>query len=436
MSLINQVLTDLNHRRSGFYLSGNGVFVGTVPASYTHRSKRIQPFFIGVGLFVLVIAILLWFASKYNPEIMNYIYDNFPNASRVKNDSYSVTLKLSPNFSPENNQIALASVNEIAPPLVKEVVTSSKPVPLSATSSFSNHLRGVFTKEVSSLSLGDNKQLSLLLSANVGATKNGSESQKKEKYAIDQTGYTPVMVLDSSMFVKSQTATETPPFADDEQYNKSLKSNYKHLESSDNLPINKPIRVVTNEQRAEQIYQQALVLNADGNLYQASSKLKEALLLNAAHLKARYTLVALLINANQSDEALKELMFGMDMQPDHAPFAKLYGRLMMLRGQFDDAIITMQSARSNAQQDPEYYAQLAAIYQQQKKHTEAIAYFQQALRWQPTVGVWWMGLGISLEQQQQKSDAVIAYRKADATGTLSASVSTYVQDRIKSLDKW
>ena len=472
MSLINQVLADLDQRKSGQPLSANGLFIGPISAVSLQASRRTRYLLIGVGVSVAVVLGIFWqilndrdsIAEATKTNSVPAVVLSTPNDSA---DVYDATLKLTSELTqiderkkPEPisrlrlDQLLEHPVAQIAQP-VKAPVAQTAVVPLR------KYLRGIWVKEISTLTLGHKQPVQLLLSGNVGRAIDDAASLRKKggrtQHVTSLLSYTPPLVLDPSIVASAKpigaskavsTANATPlrsqpdtamhRIVDDRQHEGEPAANLRDVQlkstPKNRQPQKHSIRQVTDVQRADQIYQHALALNAEGDLNQSLAQLKQAILLDENHLKARYTLAALLINADQPDAALQELISGLNMQPDYAPFAQLYGRLKMQSGELDDAIEVMQRARHNAQNDPAYYVQLAAIYQQQGAHPEAIAYFQQALRWQSTEGAWWMGMGVSLEQQHQYRKAVIAYRRAESARTLSDNVLTYVRSRIQVLE--
>jgi MSHA biogenesis protein MshN len=59
--------------------------------------------------------------------------------------------------------------------------------------------------------------------------------------------------------------------------------------------------------------------------------------------------------------------------------------------------------------------------------------YQVALAARPQEGRWWVGLGISLETQQDGGAARDAYRRALDTGRLTSSLARYAEDRLRAL---
>ena len=66
-------------------------------------------------------------------------------------------------------------------------------------------------------------------------------------------------------------------------------------------------------------------------------------------------------------------------------------------------------------------------------HKRAVAEYQAALQLAPQAGVWWMGLGISLEADGRLPEAKDAFQRARATGALSPELAAFVDQKLKRL---
>ena len=76
---------------------------------------------------------------------------------------------------------------------------------------------------------------------------------------------------------------------------------------------------------------------------------------------------------------------------------------------------------------------LSLLLQREGKHAEAIKHFRAALRKRPNFGVWWVGLGISLQATNQPAAALDAFRRAKAGGNLHPHVAALADERLKQL---
>ncbi|MNC84978.1 Tetratricopeptide repeat protein [compost metagenome] len=105
----------------------------------------------------------------------------------------------------------------------------------------------------------------------------------------------------------------------------------------------------------------------------------------------------------------------------------------MDRGDTAQGIATLRKGLEHAQGGADYLAFLAALLQRQGRHEEAIEQFQAALRMRPAAGVWWLGLGISLQSVNRVADAQDAYRRARASNSLSPELAAFADQRLKQL---
>jgi MSHA biogenesis protein MshN len=161
--------------------------------------------------------------------------------------------------------------------------------------------------------------------------------------------------------------------------------------------------------------------------------LEQALKYEPTHEAARQTLVGLLIEANRTDEAMRQLQLGLTLDARQPAMAMLLARLQIERG--GSGIDTLTRTLPYAGNDPDYHAFLAAALARQQRHREAAEQYQQAVRAKPSNGVWWMGLGMSLQAEKRNGEALDAYQKARASGGMSAELQGFVERRIQQLGR-
>ncbi len=181
---------------------------------------------------------------------------------------------------------------------------------------------------------------------------------------------------------------------------------------------------------AVQTYRHAVKLMQQGDEAGGISALKDALALDAHYPLAREALASTLLHLGRSEEAEALLEDGLSLNPEHAPFAKLQARAMAMRGAIPDALALLESFEVFAAKDPEYHALMAALYQRQGEHAQALTHYQRVLRRQSDKAAWWMGLGISLEGDAKPKEALAAYRAATVLGGLGADSQSYIVERI------
>jgi MSHA biogenesis protein MshN len=186
-------------------------------------------------------------------------------------------------------------------------------------------------------------------------------------------------------------------------------------------------------QRAEGEYRRALTALQDGRMTEAVAALEQTLTRDPSHDAARQTLVGLLIEARRPDDAIRHLQAGLALDPRQPSLAMLLARLQIERGAsgIDTLTRTLPYAGNNA----DYHAFLAGALQREQRHREAAEQYQAALRAAPANGVWWMGLGMSLQAEKRNGEALDAFQRARASGTLSGELQGFVERRLQQLGR-
>jgi len=200
-----------------------------------------------------------------------------------------------------------------------------------------------------------------------------------------------------------------------------------------NAEISKHLRQPTARELAEAEYGKATNGLHQGRLAEAQEGFRAALSHYPAHHGARQALVGLLVESRSLTEAERVLQDGLAIAPAQTGFAMTLARLQVDRGDNGQAIATLQKGLDHARANPDYLGFLAALLQRQARHEDAIAQYQAALRMKPSAGVWWIGLGISLQAVNRPAEAQDAYRRARATSSLNAELTAFAEQRLRQL---
>ncbi|HET9402991.1 MAG TPA: tetratricopeptide repeat protein [Burkholderiales bacterium] len=197
--------------------------------------------------------------------------------------------------------------------------------------------------------------------------------------------------------------------------------------------IQKEVRQPSSRDLAENEYRKATALLHQGRLAESEEGFRATLNLLPGHLGARQALVGLLLDARKYGDAERVLQEGLALAPAQTGFAMTLARLQVDRGETAQGIATLRKGLEHAQGGADYLAFLAALLQRQGRHEEAIEQFQAALRTRPAAGVWWLGLGISLQSVNRTADAQEAYRRARASNNLSPELAAFAEQRLRQL---
>jgi MSHA biogenesis protein MshN len=183
--------------------------------------------------------------------------------------------------------------------------------------------------------------------------------------------------------------------------------------------------------RGEDAYRRALASLQDGRVTETIVLLEQALQLEPRHDAARQTLIGLLVEAGRADEAMRQLQQALAFDARQPALAMLLARLQIERG--GSGIETLTRTLPYAGGNGEYLAFLAGALQRQGRHTDAAEQYQAALGKVPNNGVWWLGLGISLQADKRTGDAQAAFRRAQALGTLAPELQAFVERKLQQL---
>jgi len=192
-------------------------------------------------------------------------------------------------------------------------------------------------------------------------------------------------------------------------------------------------RTATPSQRAENAYRRALGVLEDGRVTEAIATLQAGLQIDPRHEAARQTLVGLLIEAGRPEDAMRQLQAALALDARQPALAMLLARLQLERG--GPAIDTLTRTLPYAAGNGEYHAFLAGVLQREGRAREAAENYQAALRRAPGNGVWWMGLGIALQADKRDAEALAAFARAQASGTLSPELQAFVERRLGQLGR-
>jgi MSHA biogenesis protein MshN len=182
-------------------------------------------------------------------------------------------------------------------------------------------------------------------------------------------------------------------------------------------------------------YERALSLLNNGMSLSATNKLQSIINVNPSMHKARELLANLYLRSGREVEAFLLLDQGIKLDENYAPFVRLYTQALIQRDRLNDAKRVLISVRNASNLDAEYYALFAGVSQRLSEHESAVTNYMHALEMESGQGIWWLGLGISLEALNKSAAAVGAYMEAAQTGKLNSGLLQYANARLLALRK-
>lgn len=182
---------------------------------------------------------------------------------------------------------------------------------------------------------------------------------------------------------------------------------------------------------AEGHYRRALVLLQEGRLSDALAGLERAVEIEPRHEAARQTLISLLLENQRGDDALRHLRTALQLDARQPALAMVLARLQIEKaGKAGSALETLTRSEPYALNNAEFQGMLAAVLQREQRHAEAADHYRSALRLAPQNGVWWIGLGISLQADKHLPEAREAFSRASATPGLTPELQAFLERKL------
>ncbi len=191
-------------------------------------------------------------------------------------------------------------------------------------------------------------------------------------------------------------------------------------------PIARKTRELTTYERAEIAFRKGVANLRQGRLTDAEAFFRLANEVDRSHIAARQALIGILIEEGRNADAEQVLIESLDINPRQPREAMVLARLQVERADLEAAIRTLESVSAYAGSDAGYYSFLAAVFQRASRHEDAVKQYRNALALMPRNAIWLMGMGISFRALGDSERAMDAFKRAATTGTLSAELQAYV----------
>ncbi len=165
----------------------------------------------------------------------------------------------------------------------------------------------------------------------------------------------------------------------------------------------------------------------------AERLLREALAIDPGNAETWTFLYGVLISASRPAAAEQALQQGLGAADQPAELAKLYARSLLDRGDRDAAVSVLAAHRPAPASDAEYDAFFAALLQQTGQFAQAGEVYQKLLTIDPNSGAWLVGLAMSHDSTGFHEEALIAFERALASGSLKSPLDRYARRRAAEL---
>lgn len=187
----------------------------------------------------------------------------------------------------------------------------------------------------------------------------------------------------------------------------------------------------TPQERAESEYRRGAALLAQGQLKSGMDALRSCLKVDGTHAAARQLLLKALLEQRSYDEARELLSEAVQLQPGRYQWAMTLARLQIEKGDAAGAWQSLQASMGAGANNADYQGLAGNVLQRLGNGKDAAEHYRAALRLSPNDGRWWIGLGLALESQGNGAEARTAFQTARASGSLTPEMAAFVEQRLR-----
>lgn len=455
MSLINNMLKDLEQRQVAQTCTPHGVLEDLVPAMHTPRRKTGIPPLLGIGLVIAVLAGISLAMWPQAPAVRDT--EMIPALTASSTQKNSTTHSASPDvisrqIIPPADQHAVERIESAQPVRVTDTNLQETADRMRLTITLSRPLaqtpvlrieQGKARIELAGLDIGQK----LALPENTASYyKNIRIQQTLDataiSFSVDDGSHTDVSVVDGNGAQKILIDYRPAPAAGmTSTRNTHVPVAPAPVARKEPVPAKEPVAVMRKtivsspRERAASEYRSGTAALQKGNPYLAEKKFRTALKLDPGYTTATQALAALLINDQRTAEAEDCLRSALQHSPGEPAFTSLYAHILIQRNEIQNAVQILESGLNHAERNADYLALLGTAYQRLALYPQAIQYYETALKLRRDQGSWWAGLAVSLEGNGQAVPALTAYQNALRAPVLNQTLKKYALERIDALRK-
>lgn len=195
--------------------------------------------------------------------------------------------------------------------------------------------------------------------------------------------------------------------------------------------IEKTVVPASPRERAEMEFRRAQAAQAAGRPDEAGEALNAALRHDPTHVPARQALIRAHLEGRRGEAAESALREGLDVVPGQIGWAMSLARLQVERNDMATAHATLTRHAAQGARSADYLGFLGHVQHRLGQYRDATASYQGALRLTPGEGRWWLGLGLAQEADGQVGEARESFRRALAAGNLSPELVAVAEHRLR-----
>ncbi len=384
MSLINNMLKDLDQRRKGADSESARVRL-TPAADFSRREKSIKPSYIIAGLSFVVVALgFAWIQISNNDSARPEIQTQVP---------------MSPLVAQAEESASPAAVATQADVIVVSEPTAIVEFAQNTTEAQEIEPQNILTQVVKNNEISQAQQVSEITPS---VPRNAPAKPMTAEGLVLASGSKPRNNLDltSGLGVDSSVKNDA---------------------------------VVSEDEQDTLAVQEALGLIAENQLAKAYEILATHIANNRYAHQSRETYAKLLVSAGEYQQAYNLLDEGLSLTPNHPGFKKVKARIWIQNGQVLDAVQMLLSRAPPVAEDLEYHEILASAQLATKDFAGASISYSGLVGENQREGKFWYGYAAAQELLGNTEVARQAYSQAVKQSSLSASLRRRSQDRLLAL---
>ncbi|MBL4582448.1 MAG: hypothetical protein JKY29_11565 [Gammaproteobacteria bacterium] len=191
----------------------------------------------------------------------------------------------------------------------------------------------------------------------------------------------------------------------------------------------------SNEQLDTIAVQEALRQISDGNIEDANETLENFIDTNRYAHQSRETYAKLLMSRGYLEQANTLIDVGIELAPNHTGFKKVKARLLMSVGEIGEAVSLLINRAPDIADDSEYHDLLASAQLSSRDFSGAVISYRGLVQHDQTQGKWWYGFAAAHDQLGNSGEARQAYSQAMQYSNLSANLRRRSQQRLGALSQ-
>jgi MSHA biogenesis protein MshN len=171
----------------------------------------------------------------------------------------------------------------------------------------------------------------------------------------------------------------------------------------------------------------------DGHIKNAKALLQGILAKEPSLIGAREKLALIYLSYGDFANATNVLNQGLEYAPEDPDLMTVKAKILIGQNKVDEAIQLLKGDHPYIATHPDFYATLASALESKGEVEEAGSYYKSLIKVDPNNGRYWLGYAVSLENANQTSEAIAAYKRASQNSVTELAIHDEAENRLRSL---